>query len=430
MTAVIAVRLDASARTPSGALPLEWSGTGRDPLRADLDRLFEQRPPTDEAADLLLLAACVYAADKAVLRNDAPDRWGRRIELHVPQIEPARWNLARLTRLLHDLTADHWDIRTYASQSAFGRIGRRTRIPEQPFAAVTLFSGGLDSFAWAAAHGPASRALVSHSDTTALGSLQDQLANDVAPPPGSQLLRFWVRLRRRGALKTLAFERTTRSRSLLFLAAAAAVAQASGVERVTVPENGFISLNPPMVPARTGTLSTRSTHPRILAAINDLISEGGIDVAVENPFNLHTKGDVVGLAAQNCTTDAIYDTVSCARPSARKADLLHYGNCGYCFPCLVRRAGFHAAGIEDRTRYRRDPRTELDMLSRQSGDDFKAVVTGLRRPFGARDLRLGGALPPGSDVEGLLDVAERSRRELMSMIRAGLSSEVRTAIGW
>lgn len=428
----VAVRLDSGAPVSAGGLVLDWGTKVGDPVRADFARLLEGTPPTPEAVDFLILAASVYLADKVVLRRLASDRWGRTIELHVPQGDPGRWDLLRLGRFFHDLTGDNWTFRPYACQRAQERLAAQTPTLLGPAVSeVTLFSGGLDSFAWAAGRVSSLPLLVAHSDTTALGALQGVIGDRLVPNAPSRLRPFWLRLRRTGPLRDVEFESTTRSRSALFVAAAVALAQASGVAQVEVPENGFISLNPPMVPARSGTLSTRTTHPRIIASMNDLLAEAGIAVKVANPFLLRTKGDIARLAITSGAPDGlVFGTVSCARPSARRADPLRYGNCGYCFPCLVRRAGFQAAGANDLTVYRRDPRADLTMLHRGSGDDFKAVVTGLRRPFGPADLRASGPLPRGSDVHGLMDVLERSRAELRAMVEDGLSSSVRRAIGW
>lgn len=417
---------------PAGSLVLDWTGKGTDAIGADVSRLFEGAAPTPAAVDLLILAASVYVADKAVLRKLAPDRWGRTIELLIPQSDPARWDSDRLGRFLHDLTGDDWALRPYGCDRAYERVVTQpSSLLGRTLPEVTLFSGGLDSFAWAAGRVSNGPALVAHSDTTALGALQGRIAEGLAPGGTLPLRRFWLRLRHTGPLSGADFEPTTRSRSLLFIAAAVAVAEAAGLDRVSVPENGFISLNPPMVPARSGTLSTRTTHPRTLASVNHLLKEAGIDLAVVNPFLLRTKGDIAALAMQaGAAPELVFGTVSCARPSARRADPLRYGNCGYCFPCLVRRGGFHGAGIEDHTTYRRDPRTEVGMLRRQTGDDFKAVVTGLSRASGLRDLLGAGPLPRGSDVAALLDVVERSRVELREMIEVGMSGEVRKAIGW
>src|SRR5690606_2923543 len=78
-------------------------------------------------------------------------------------------------------------------------------------------------------------------------------------------------------------ERSSRSRGLLYLAAAVHAAAAHGVRRVDVPENGQLAVNPPLTPSRLGALSTRSVHPWTLHQLNELIDAVGGDVVVYNP---------------------------------------------------------------------------------------------------------------------------------------------------
>ena len=58
-------------------------------------------------------------------------------------------------------------------------------------------------------------------------------------------------------------ETSTRGRSLAFYAFAVLAASRVPGQNVEifVPENGFICINPPLVPGRMGSLSTKTTHP-------------------------------------------------------------------------------------------------------------------------------------------------------------------------
>lgn len=79
---------------------------------------------------------------------------------------------------------------------------------------------------------------------------------------------------------TRASETTTRGRSVLFLALGVAVASGLGPARLLVPENGFISLNVPLTPPRSGSFSTRTTHPHLIALLRDLLNELQLPVAL------------------------------------------------------------------------------------------------------------------------------------------------------
>lgn len=427
----VAVSVGAHEAAPHADMTLLWAGHEQDPMRSDLSELFRGMHPTDAAVDLLALAASVYGADKAVLRRLAPDRWTRTIHLHVPQLDPRRWPARRVESLLRHLTGDRWAFSPYTAPGIRQRIvgASNPALGILPLR-VALFSGGLDSFAFAAASGHEAIRYVAHKDKSRLAPLQRQLAAGVAREASLLDLRqFMLWVQRKGPISHEP-ESSTRSRSFLFVAAAVAVATSTGASDVSLPENGFIALNPPLVPGRRGTLTTRTTHPWTVLMFNELLEAAALDVVVRNPFALMTKGDISIIALHEAPEDLVFRTVSCSRPRARRKDLVHFGNCGYCYPCLVRRAGLLAAGVADGTEYRADPRRDPSIMDRATGDDFKALVSSIRAPLSIRSLTAAAPLPAGSDYVALVDVIERSRIELVTMIREGMTKDVRRAVGW
>ena len=85
-----------------------------------------------------------------------------------------------------------------------------------------------------------------------------------------------------------------RSRSLLYLALGLAAAAGFGVTTpLIIPENGWISLNPPLTTNRLGSLSTRTTHPYFLEELTGLWQAAGIETPLVNPYNNLTKGEIV-----------------------------------------------------------------------------------------------------------------------------------------
>jgi hypothetical protein len=96
-------------------------------------------------------------------------------------------------------------------------------------------------------------------------------------------------------------------------------------------------------------------EPRILymARWNDLAAALGIPGGTENPYWDKTKGEMV----ENCANSALLsrllpDALSCASPT--KGRWLGRGieHCGYCLPCLIRRAAIlKGLGTADPTSY-------------------------------------------------------------------------------
>ena len=217
-------------------------------------------------------------------------------------------------------------------------------------------------------------------------------------------------------------EATTRGRSILFLALGTLAAAGTGATRMLVPENGLISLNVPLTPARGGSLSTRTTHPHLIALYRQLLEALGIAVAVELPYRFATKGEMMrGCADQGFLATALADSISCAHPAAGR--FLGVGgsqrHCGYCFPCLIRRAAIGVWG-DDPTTYTFE---RLVGLSRGRRADLRALGLALARyeqqPPGLADLLAAGPLP--GDVEegqNYLGVFRRGLGELRGFFAA------------
>jgi hypothetical protein len=178
-------------------------------------------------------------------------------------------------------------------------------------------------------------------------------------------------------------EPSMRSRSFLFFAMGAAVASTirAGTPLV-VAENGFISLNIPLTAARAGSASTRTTHPHYMQLFGELLSRIALDVPLELPYRFFTKGEM--LAACNENNAELLGrstplTMSCSHAEAgRFRGFSPRDHCGYCVPCIIRRAATEAAGIPDAT-YGIDVRTEAPDHATVSGRDARAFEMAVKR---------------------------------------------------
>lgn len=310
--------------------------------------------PSEVGVDLLIVAAHVHAADTRISRAEqSQDSWTREIRLVVPVSDSARWNSAArtLTKTLNFLTGDQWTIDFRPRPKKFMRIALSelpSLLPSQ-FDTISLFSGGLDSLIGAIDLLEAGSAplLVSHAGEGATSSAQNVLFDKLKKRYNSSSfdrLRVWMRFDS-GLVKGVSSEKTTRGRSFLFFALG--VFAASGFSSrfvLRVPENGLIALNVPLDPLRLGSNSTRTTHPFYMARWNDLLSELGICGRVENPYWDKTKGDMVKACAnQRLLKQLVADSLSCSSPSKGRMMKRGIEDCGYCLPCLIRRAALNAA---------------------------------------------------------------------------------------
>jgi hypothetical protein len=143
-------------------------------------------------------------------------------------------------------------------------------------------------------------------------------------------------------------ENSTRGRSFLFFSMG--VFAGTGLAKrftLQVPENGLIALNVPLDPLRLGSNSTRTTHPYFIARWNELLPTLGIEGIVKNPYWDMTKGEMVS-KCQNPTLlkKLATNSMSCSHPAnARHLGISGRGieHCGYCLPCLIRRAALEKA---------------------------------------------------------------------------------------
>lgn len=322
--------------------------------------------PSEAAADLVLLAAVVTAADTRISRAaDAQDGWTREIDLHIPVQDATLWSgLAPLiVRTLDFLTGDRWGIHFRPRPPAAPNLAstpkkRRAADPDS----VCLFSGGLDSLIGAVdllATGQRPL-LVSHYWDGVTSIHQTSCSKALRkrfPAAPFQHIRARVGFPKR-AIDIDAVENTLRGRSFLFFALAAMAADAVGGDMVIhVPENGLISLNVPLDPLRLGALSTRTTHPYYMARFDELIDGLGLRARLHNPYAFTTKGQMSSRCAdQTFLREVAPQTMSCSSPAARRYDpdpaQREPKHCGRCVPCLIRRAAILEAWGVDDTPYR------------------------------------------------------------------------------
>lgn len=313
--------------------------------------------PSECAYDLMALALLVYIADTRISRKShSQDSWTREIFLELPVADNEKWSNEKSTieRMLQFLTGDLWNVDFTQREIRFANNdGDKTRC----YDSISLFSGGMDSListinqmelgrnTLLAAH--AAEPLVKKSQTDIIWKL-DKLYPDTM----HTLIDLWTSIPK-DIIEEGGEDNNTRSRSFLFIAYAIFIASGTAnLRELIIPENGLISINVPLDPMRVGSHSTRTTHPFYLGLWNRLLSELGFVIQVKNPYWNKTKGEM----AQECLNkEVLYDlipsSVSCSSPGKTRYKGAPPQHCGYCLPCLIRRAAMHKAYGDDPTTY-------------------------------------------------------------------------------
>lgn len=300
--------------------------------------------PSVEVWDFTAIALSVDAADKYVLRNESADGWTRVIDLSIAINQPEKWDARRkdIETLLRFLTGDFWTL--HFLPGGVNPPITNIRINRE-VDSVCLLSGGVDS-------------LVGAIDLVSLGYRPILVSQTIRGDKYNQKLfaselvaenqhfQWSCTINHKG--KT---EPSTRGRSIVFFAYALLATSAipTNIEspaKIYVPENGFISLNIPLGPGRIGSLSTKTTHPVYMKALQDLWNAIGISVQLICPYQFKTKGEMLVECINQPLLHRLVDfAVSCG-----KYRRYGYKHCGTCVPCLVRRAAYIKAGMDDNSR--------------------------------------------------------------------------------
>ncbi len=409
--------------------------------------------PNSIPLDFVLVASIVYLLDKAVPRSTASDLWTREFSVTFPVSDPRRWMPAKdlLENGLTFLTGDEWSIAFRKMQEQTFKLqgNENNDHPALVGDVVSLFSGGMDSLAgtldWLAANPTGQMVLIGHYDASHTAGEQSELWHlledtkykgrtafcgvRVRPLP-RKLARAGQRVTRAGADP----EPTLRSRSFLFLALGIYAANALGPRvPLLMPENGYMAVNIPLTPSRIGSCSTRTMHPYFLDTMRALMTDLGFENHIENPLENQTKGEILRNCRDRPTLMRMARaTVSCAHPSRRgNWRRKSAGNCGYCLPCLIRRAAFHQIGKDSGTQYGIDVCAgEMDMES-DSASDLKALLDCLASVRTEAEIRERVQMtgPLGTKLEPSVELVQRGLEELRQLIREKGKSNLRRLAG-
>ncbi|GAB3848997.1 hypothetical protein GCM10029963_32720 [Micromonospora andamanensis] len=409
-TVRLRIRSAPSAAAPAGIdRLLDWAPGRREATIGFTTGFFTDWTPTPIGIELLRFAAGIYCGDRTVPREPQSDGWTRTLRVDVPASDLGAWEQAEWAGTLGFLTGDRWHIRP-----------RRTRriISESAgldVDAVSLFSGGLDSLCGVIdllEEDPERRLLlVGHHEGGQASTAQRDLHAALVDVYGQrvQLRRLFCRPAPPDEAQTQPLpterERTTRSRSLLFITAALAAASAAGPDvPVYVPENGWIGLNVPLTRARTGSASTRTTHPHFVGLLTRSCRALGLSNPIINPYRLQTKGEMLA-ACRNprLLAKLAPSSVSCAHPETPRWRDRKQGNCGYCLPCLVRRAALRRIRRDLSDQYAWDALSDAGLLdpAERTGADLRAIVHGVSPHRDELAIMRNAPLPVGEHQDHL-----------------------------
>lgn len=330
------------------------------------------------SSELLNLSALIYAADTRISREAfSQDGWTREFDIYFPVNNTKKWEplTTKIEDLLSFITGDFWKIHLRERESIHQlEIVElpESETPALPVAAVSLLSGGLDSFIGAIdiLSEKTDSLFVGHYTTDGTQNYQiavEGILTEAFPKNFKGYAKGCIAFDKHvftSKDKDVRSENSQRSRSFMFLSMAAYLASSMGVKcKLVVPENGFIALNVPLDPLRLGANSTKTVHPNFMVKMAEIFDELNLNIELINPYRHMTKGEMMANCAdKKLLVEHAFKTLSCASQGKMRWDKGGLkakrlggtggnGNCGYCYPCLIRKASFKKAGISDDTNY-------------------------------------------------------------------------------
>lgn len=375
--------------------------------------------------DLLIMSGIIYSVDRSISRKRfSINGLTREIMINLPTSNNTLWNplTKSMEELLSFMTGDLWLVKFNDSNNY--------DLPLVPLSenckevtAVSLFSGGMDSLIGAIDLAQIELGkvfLASHYDGTMGGPKGDQdkvfkMLNEHYP---ERFIRFKKAVRIQPQ-KHKNSELSSRSRSLMFFAIAAVVAEALGTD-IVIPENGSVSLNYPLSDSRRSACSTRTTHPIMVNHFNELLLRLGVKTRAYNPYEFQTKGEMVmGCRDLSTLIKIVPQSNSCGKRSQHQFMLDNHfaSHCGRCMPCMYRRASL--LGYEDLTTYGIEPMTLYHHRKGKLSNDFFAMLNFIRRDINKQDIAeelkiIGFKNFP--NLEKYVELVVRTREELKALL--------------
>lgn len=405
---------------------------------------FVKKVP-DYLIDLLYLSAIVYGIDRSFDRNIySIDGWSREFDVTFKLKESQIYenNREQLNALLSFLTSDFWSTHFIPLQNdiEYPTID----IPElnNNFGQVNLFSGGMDSLIGAidylATDDKMKLCLTSHYDQYMKGAKHDQ--DELIPKFTNKYPDRFYHLPAVHIYPLQSKETTCRSRSLMFLSIALLVAKYKSVG-IVVPENGPVSLNFPLSVSRRAACSTRTTHILFINQLKEILQNMGLNIPINNPYELETKGAMVrNCADRDYLLDILEYSNSCGKRTTHQfmPDNPRATHCGRCMPCMYRKASL--LGYDDHTTYgitmeNLFSKREEGIRNKKKEDlsnDFFAMLFYLRRNLSEgdirRELRIAG-LGKLPNIDQYVTLVQQTRDELKNLIRSEGTPEIKSFIG-
>lgn len=252
------------------------------------------------------------------------------IELTVGLHEPLRWLpfQQHLENMLKVLTGDHWTLRFVAGAHLLMADPRSLCTTVSRYCRAGWTASSEASILWPRGGDQFSFLSLPMRIRSGSGTMRRASAVWARTGSGATALLQWTARNFHSGSFT----------SLLWLCGVGCIAHCWQSGSGFVPENGFICINPPLVPGRVSSLSTRTTHPQFIEMLQALLDGLAVPVTLELPYRFKTKGQML----QQCQDQALLRAFAAHSTSCGRFRTYNRKHCGRCVPCMIRKAAFLA----------------------------------------------------------------------------------------
>ena len=117
-----------------------------------------------------------------------------------------------------------------------------------------------------------------------------------------------------------------------------------------------------------------------MGLFNDVMQQLGIQARALNPYAHQTKGEMVrNCKNQDFLAENVALSMSCASPTKGRWQGLGPGHCGYCLPCLIRRASMLDWDRDDTSNYHTNVTGGVFDSLKAEADNIRSFQLSVRR---------------------------------------------------
>jgi len=320
---------------------------------------FSNKISNSISRDLVRIGEGIFLCDRAFTRSKTLGLKTRELKINIP-VENRELFVGlkdKYDKWASFITHDVWDI-NFINFRGVKQDKFKIDLPNKPTKSiVSLFSDGLDSLCGAvySLKKGENPVFVSHSPPgfNTVEKNINELKNKLGYKDADiHIANFYFTVSDRNPennRRNMFQERSRRSRPILYLSFAAAVAIELGISTIRLNENGYMAINLPITGFKKGVDISRHAHPETIKLFEDILNELNPNdnmIKIENPFFNYTKTQQVKILKD--VSELIDNTKSCEYGRQQIATVIrslkknkinatNIKECGLCIPCLVRR---------------------------------------------------------------------------------------------